>query len=113
VVTVDGDVRVVERRLAAGRLRCPGCPGRLAGWGHARPRVIRGEYGIGWLLRPAAIAVPEVRGHACAAAGDDPYLFPAPETLCAPSQEKRLLSQLRQDRECHSSGTFRRVRYWV
>lgn len=52
MVTVDGDARVVERRLAAGRLRCPGCSGRLAGWGHARPRVIRGENGIGWRLRP-------------------------------------------------------------
>ena len=51
MVTVDGDACVVERRLAAGRLRCPGCPGRLAGWGHARPRVIRGEHGIGWRLR--------------------------------------------------------------
>jgi hypothetical protein len=27
VVTVDGDARVVERRLGAGRLRCPGCGG--------------------------------------------------------------------------------------
>ena len=52
MVTVDGDARVVKRRLAAGRLRCPGCSGRLAGWGHARVRVIRGENGIGWRLRP-------------------------------------------------------------
>ena len=52
MVTVDGDARVVERRLAAGRLRCPGCSGWLAGWGHARVRVIRGENGIGWRLRP-------------------------------------------------------------
>ena len=52
MITVDGDARVVERRLAAGRLRCPGCAGRLAGWGHARQRVIRGESGIGWRLRP-------------------------------------------------------------
>jgi hypothetical protein len=52
MVTVGADARVVERRLAAGRLRCPGCSGRLAGWGHARERVIRGEGGIGWRLRP-------------------------------------------------------------
>jgi hypothetical protein len=52
VVTVDGDARVVEWRLGGGRLRCPGCSGRLARWGHARPRVIRGEGGIGWRLRP-------------------------------------------------------------
>jgi hypothetical protein len=52
MVTVGADARVVERRLAAGRLCCPGCSGRLAGWGHARERVIRGEGGIGWRLRP-------------------------------------------------------------
>jgi hypothetical protein len=52
VVTADGDARVVERRLGAGRLHCPGCSGRLAGWGHAGQRVIRGENGIGWWLRP-------------------------------------------------------------
>jgi hypothetical protein len=52
MVTVGADARVVERRLAAGWLRCPGCSGRLAGWGHARERVIRGESGIGWRLRP-------------------------------------------------------------
>jgi hypothetical protein len=52
MVTVGADARVVERRLAAGRLRCPGCSGLLAGWGHARGRVIRGEGGIGWRLRP-------------------------------------------------------------
>jgi hypothetical protein len=52
MVTVDGDARVVERRLGAGRLRCPVCSARLAGWGHARQRVIRGENGIGWRLRP-------------------------------------------------------------
>ncbi len=52
MVTVDVVAGVVERRLAAGLLRCPVCSGRLAGWGHARERVIRGEDGIGWRLRP-------------------------------------------------------------
>lgn len=52
MVTVGVDPRVVERRLVAGRLRCPGCSGRLAGWGHARQWVIRGMGGIGWRLRP-------------------------------------------------------------
>jgi hypothetical protein len=52
MVTVGVVAGVVERRLAAGRLRCPGCSGRLAGWGHARERVIRGMEGIGWRLRP-------------------------------------------------------------
>jgi hypothetical protein len=68
MVTVDGDARVVERRLAAGRLCCPGCPGRLAGWGHARPRVIRGENGIGWRLRP--------RRSRCAGCGVTHVLLP-------------------------------------
>src|SRR5450432_187505 len=52
MVTVGVDGGVVERRLAAGRLRCPVCSGRLAGWGHVRERVIRGQGGIGWRLRP-------------------------------------------------------------
>ena len=52
MVTVGVIAGVVERRLAAGRLRCPGCSGRLAGRGHARERVIRGQGGIGWRLRP-------------------------------------------------------------
>jgi hypothetical protein len=52
MVTVGVIAGVVERRLAAGRLRCPVCPGVLAGWGHARERVVRGEGGIGWRLRP-------------------------------------------------------------
>jgi hypothetical protein len=68
VVTVDGDARVVERRLAAGRLRCPVCQGRLAGWGHARLRVIRGEGGIGWRLRP--------RRSRCAGCGVTHVLLP-------------------------------------
>ena len=52
MLTVGVVVGVVERRLAAGRLRCRECAGRLAGWGHARERVVRGEGGIGWRLRP-------------------------------------------------------------
>ena len=52
MVTVGVVAGVVERRLAAGRLRCLVCAGRLAGWGRARERVIRGLGGIGWRLRP-------------------------------------------------------------
>jgi hypothetical protein len=52
VLTVGKDSADVERRLMEGQLACPVCAGRLAGWGHARPRVIRGEGGIGWRLRP-------------------------------------------------------------
>ena len=33
--------------------------GRLAGWGHARLRVIRGENGIGWPLRPRRLRCPD------------------------------------------------------
>jgi hypothetical protein len=42
VVTVEADAAGVERRLGEGRIGCPGCGGRLAGWGRARPRVVRG-----------------------------------------------------------------------
>jgi len=42
VLTVNADRDEVERRLAGGGLSCPECGGRLAGWGRARPRQIRG-----------------------------------------------------------------------
>jgi hypothetical protein len=42
VVTVGKDVSQVEQRLVAGLLACPGCGGRLAPWGRARSRVLRG-----------------------------------------------------------------------
>lgn len=42
MVTVEADAAGVERRLGEGLIRCPGCGGRLAGWGRARPRVVRG-----------------------------------------------------------------------
>lgn len=45
MVTVGKDVSQVEQRLRAGLLACPGCGGRLAPWGHARPRVLRGPGG--------------------------------------------------------------------
>lgn len=32
---------VLEAALAAGRVRCPGCGGPLARWGHAREREVR------------------------------------------------------------------------
>ena len=52
MLTVGKDAAGVEVLLSSGRLACPGCGERLRGWGHARPRVIRGEDGIGWRLRP-------------------------------------------------------------
>jgi hypothetical protein len=45
VLTVGGDAAEVERRLTAGELACPVCAGVLAGWGHARARVVRAESG--------------------------------------------------------------------
>jgi hypothetical protein len=35
------------RQVAVSRVRWP-----AGGWGHARERVVRGEGGIGWRLRP-------------------------------------------------------------
>ncbi len=49
MVTVEADVDVVERRLAAGELSCPECGGVLAGWGRARLRQLRGPDGPVWL----------------------------------------------------------------
>jgi hypothetical protein len=51
VLTVGVDAAEVERRLVAGGLACPGCGGVLAGWGHARGRVVRGVAGR-WRVRP-------------------------------------------------------------
>jgi hypothetical protein len=51
-MTVVDDPGGVEGQLAAGALCCPDCQGRLAGWGWARPRLIRGEAGWRWLVRP-------------------------------------------------------------
>jgi hypothetical protein len=41
VLAMTVDPSVVEADLAAGRLCCPGCGGRLAGWGYAREREVR------------------------------------------------------------------------
>ena len=52
MLTVGKDAAGVEELLSSGRLGCPGCGGRLRGWGHARRRLVR-EAGAGrcW-LRP-------------------------------------------------------------
>lgn len=42
MVTVNEDPVRVERQLAGGGLACPGCGGRLSGWGWARRRWVRG-----------------------------------------------------------------------
>lgn len=51
VLTVEVDSGSVERRLAAGGVSCPGCDGRLAPWGWARPRVLRAVGSRVW-VRP-------------------------------------------------------------
>jgi hypothetical protein len=68
VLTVGKDAAGVEELLASGRLACPGCGGRLRGWGHARRRVVR-EAGEGrWWLRP--------RRARCAGGGGTHVLLP-------------------------------------
>lgn len=68
MLTVGKDGAGVERRLAAGRLACPGCGERLRGWGHARWRVVRASGGIRWRLLPR-------RGR-CAGCGRTHVLLP-------------------------------------
>jgi hypothetical protein len=52
VLTVGNDAAGVERLLADGRFSCPGCGGRLAGWGFARERVFFGPCRRVEALRP-------------------------------------------------------------
>jgi hypothetical protein len=72
VVTVEADVDRVERRLAAGELRCPACGGVLAGWGWARPRQLRGADGPVRLCR---------RRSRCAGCGVTHVLLPVTALL--------------------------------
>ena len=68
MLTVGKDAAGVEELLSSGRLGCPGCRGRLRGWGHARRRLVR-ETGEGrcW-LRP--------RRARCAGCGGTHVLLP-------------------------------------
>jgi hypothetical protein len=52
VLTVEDQPVSVERRLAAGGLRCPGCGGPLARWGFAVARTVRGMGGVVVRRRP-------------------------------------------------------------
>jgi len=67
MVTVDADVRRVERRLVEGRIVGP-CGHALSGWGHARVRVVRGEAGARHVVRP--------RRARCASCGATHVLLP-------------------------------------
>ena len=51
MLTVAARAAVVESQLESGALGCPGCGGRLAPWGHARVRSVRGLGGGEW-VRP-------------------------------------------------------------
>lgn len=55
---VVADPLRAEADLAAGRLGCPDCPGRLRGWGHARPRRIRQPDGTKLRVRPRRARCP-------------------------------------------------------
>ncbi len=69
MLTVGKDERAVEGALAAGRLACPGCGGRLARWGHARRRVVFGPGRRGRVIRP--------RRSRCSGCGVTHVLLPA------------------------------------
>lgn len=52
MLMVDRDCCVVEVGLVAGWFCCPGCDGRLARWGFASRRVVRGVEGLLVWVRP-------------------------------------------------------------
>lgn len=52
MLTVAAEQVVVEEQLVAGRLACPGCGRRLAPWGRARSRLVRGVGGVGVRVVP-------------------------------------------------------------
>ena len=54
-MTVEADPVLVERRLVAGQLACPGCEESLRPWGWARAREVRG---IAASLRPRRARCP-------------------------------------------------------
>lgn len=58
------DPEQIEADLAAGRLCCGACGGRLRPWGHARPRATRGPGGQpGWWRPRRAVCRPCGRTH--------------------------------------------------
>ena len=78
MLTVNADRDVVERQLGGGELACPSCGGVLARWGNGAARRVRVLDGPDVGLVPAQVAVPGVRGDACAAAG----VVPGPAGRC-------------------------------
>ena len=70
MLTVGNDAGRVERLLEEGGLSCPGCGGRLAGWGHGRRRaVFRRGRRVRRVVRP--------RRSRCTACGVTHMLLPA------------------------------------
>jgi hypothetical protein len=57
-VIVVADPLQIEADLAAGRLACPDCSGRLRGWGHARTRTVRQRHGPALRVRPRRVHCP-------------------------------------------------------
>lgn len=58
LLTVEVDPSRVERRLAAGEIRCPGCAQALSPWGWARWRVLRGFAATVLRVRPRRAVCP-------------------------------------------------------
>lgn len=57
-MTVEVDPSRVERRLAAGEIRCPTCSEALSPWGWARSRVLRGFAAAVLRVRPRRAVCP-------------------------------------------------------
>ena len=69
MLTVGNDLAVAEELLGNGLLSCPGCGGRLGGWGHAVRRRV-------WTAGRVPVAVRPRRVR-CAACGATHVLLPA------------------------------------
>ncbi len=69
MLTVGNGQAVVEGLLGNGLLSCPGCGGRLGGWGHAARRVVFGAGRIAVAVRP--------RRARCGSCGVTHVLLPA------------------------------------
>jgi hypothetical protein len=68
MLMVGTDSLVVDRLLAGGELRCPGCAGELRPWGYARSRRVRDE---------DAIVTSRPRRSSCLQCGRTHVLLPA------------------------------------
>jgi hypothetical protein len=71
-VIVVADLVQAEDDLAAGRLTCPDCGGRLRGWGHARTRPIRQRAGAAVWVRPRRAHCPTCTRNPGTASGHVP-----------------------------------------